>query len=247
MQSIDEDATLERTRNEDGDSSTGYISPSDIAARPQLTLASPAATITLQTLLEELSEEAEGRKTPEKIDEIEDDIDNGLRLDETQLVVEDKVAAWMDQHQQDMTPRQMEDDDLLKAYLNNPLDYDSDRSSGGSDENVESEWLKESFSAANVGFFVANINNPVLKSFNLNSSNVFRERPVPRPKQPQLQNVYSRLFDQFDGDHFEHRTFQETFSRDFDFGTQFSNSKTKTTTHVYEVFLAHEKNALFNF
>ena len=153
MQSIDEDATLERTRNEDGDSSTGYISPSDIAARPQLTLASPAATITLQTLLEELSEEAEGIKTPEKIDEIEDDIDNGLRLDETQLVVEDKVAAWMDQHQQDMTPSQMEDDDLLKAYLNNPLDYDSDRSSGGSDENVESEWLKESFSAGNVGFF----------------------------------------------------------------------------------------------
>jgi hypothetical protein len=74
-----------------------------------------------------------------------------------------------------------------------------------------------------------------LKSFNLNSSNVFRERPVSRPKQPQIQNVYSRLFDQFDGDHFEHRAFQETFSRDYDFGTQFTNSKTKTTTHVYEV------------
>lgn len=215
MQSIDEDATLERTQIDDGDSSTGYISPSDIAARPQITLASPAATVTLQTLLEEFSEEAEGRQTPENIDEIETEIDNGLRLDETQLVVQDKVAAWMDQ--QDLSA--MQDDDLVKAYLDNPPDYDSDRSSGGSDENVETEWLKESFSAAN--------------SFNLNSSNVF----PPRPKQPQLQNVYSRLFDQFDGDHFEHRSFQETFSSDFDFGTQFSCSKTKTTTHVYEQFV----------
>ena len=150
MQSIDEDATLERTQIDDGDSSTGYISPSDIASRPQITLASPAATVTLQTLLEEFSEEAEGRQTPEHIDEIETEIDNGLRLDETQLVVQDKVAAWMDQ--QDLSA--MQDDDLVKAYLDNPPDYDSDRSSGGSDENVETEWLKESFSAANVKVFL---------------------------------------------------------------------------------------------
>ena len=73
------------------------------------------------------------------------------------MIVADKVAAWMDRENLGI---RIDEYDPVGDYIRNPPEFedDSDRSSGVS-ENSENDWLKESFSAANVSSSLVSTKN----------------------------------------------------------------------------------------